>query len=348
MLTKEQIANFFRNFSENECKGSSDLYEYLSIKISKDEEVLTLASYAQPGQLIPNLLLGAVHYLLLKGKEHRLKRYYYSLVEDADTNFENAFHQFKDFCHVYREEIITLLQTKLVQTNEVRRCAYLYPSFCYIFNKVNKPLALIEIGTSSGLQLFWDQYRYSYGMEKVYGNTQSNVHLTSEIRGENMPYLLKQSPAVVERIGLDLHVNDLSDAEDYLWLRALIWPEHNERLELFDQAATLVKAKSVQLIEGDGVALLPVIANQISEDAVICIFHTHVANQIPDNIKHELERQIKKIGAKRDVFHLYNNMWDRDLHVDYYIHGNEYCETIGETEGHGKWFSWGLGDKPLC
>ena len=63
----------------------------------------------------------------------------------------------------------------------------------------------------------------------------------------------------MERIGLDLHVNDLNDEEDYLWLRALIWPEHKERLELFDQAATLVKEKSVQLIEGDGVALLPAI-----------------------------------------------------------------------------------------
>ncbi|UYO17996.1 DUF2332 domain-containing protein [Bacillus sp. 41-22] len=348
MLTKEQIANLFRNFSENECKGSSDLYEYLSIEISEDEEVLTLASYAQPGQPIPNLLLGAVHYLLLKGKEHSLKRYYYSLVEDADTNFENAFYQFKDFCHVYQEEIISLLQTKLVQTNEVRRGAYLYPSFCYIFNKVNKPLALIEIGTSAGLQLFWDQYRYSYGTEEMYGNRQSNVHLQSEIKGEKKPSFLEQSPPVMERIGLDLHVNNLNDEEDYLWLRALIWPEHKERLELFDQAATLVKEKSVQLIEGDGVALLPAIANQIREDAVICIFHTHVANQIPENVKHKLEKQIKEIGAKRDVFHLYNNMWDRDLHIDYYINGNEYCETVGETEGHGRWFSWGLGDKPLC
>ncbi|PFL24724.1 hypothetical protein COJ07_03610 [Bacillus cereus] len=348
MLTKEQIANLFRNFSENECKGSSDLYEYLSIKISEDEEVLTLASHAQPGQPIPNVLLGAVHYLLLKGKEHSLKRYYYSLVEDTDTNFENVFHQFKDFCHVYREEIITLLQTKLVQTNEVRRCAYLYPSFCYIFNKVNKPLALIEIGTSSGLQLFWDQYRYSYGMEEVYGNTQSNVHLTSEIRGDNMPYLLKQSPPVVERIGLDLHVNDLNDDEDYLWLRALIWPEHIERLELFDQAAELVKEQSVQLIEGDGVVLLPSIVDQIREGAVICIFHTHVANQIREDVKHTLEKQIKEIGANRDVFHLYNNMWDRDLHIDYYINGNEYCETVGETEGHGRWFSWKLGNESFC
>ncbi|MFA2692043.1 DUF2332 domain-containing protein [Bacillus mycoides] len=348
MLTREQIANLFRNFSANECKGSSVLYEYLSIKISEDEEVLTLASYAQPGQPVPNLLLGAVHYLLLKGKEHSLKNYYQSLVENADINFENAFYQFKDFYHVYPEEIISLLQTKLVQTNEVRRCAYLYPSFCYIFNKVNKPLVVIEIGTSSGLQLFWDQYSYSYGTDETYGNINSNVHLTSEIRGENVPRFLKQSPPVVERIGLDLHVNDLHNEEDYLWLRALIWPEHKERLELFDQAASLVKNESVRLIEGDGVELLPSIIEQISEDAVICIFHTHVANQIPKQVKHALEKQIKEIGAKRDVFHLYNNMWDRDLHIDYYINGNEYCETVGETEGHGRWFSWGLGDKKLC
>ncbi|MBJ8005371.1 DUF2332 family protein [Bacillus cereus] len=348
MLTKEQVANLFRDFSIKECKGSSDLYEYLSMKISEDEEVLTLSSYAQVGQPIPNLLLGAVHYLLLKGKDHHLKTYYSSLVENAKTNLDKDFEQFKDFCNEYREEIITLLQTKLVQTNEVRRCAYLYPSFCYIFNKVNKPLVIIEIGTSSGLQLFWDQYSYSYGTDETYGNINSNVNLTSEIRGENVLHFLKQSPPVVEKIGLDLNVNDLNADEDYLWLRALIWPEHKERLELFDQAATLVKGKPVRLIEGDGVVLLPAIAEQIREDAVICIFHTHVANQIPENVKHTLEKQIKEIGAKRDVFHLYNNMWDRDLHIDYYINGNEYCETVGETEGHGRWFSWKLGDKPLC
>ena len=38
-------------------------------------------------------------------------------------------------------------------------------------------------------------------------------------------------------------------------------------------------------------------------------------------------------------------MWDRDLHIDYYINGNEYRETVGETEGHGRWFSWKIGDR---
>ena len=35
-------------------------------------------------------------------------------------------------------------------------------------------------------------------------------------------------------------MNDLHNKEDYLWLRALIWPEHKGS-EMFDQAASLVK-----------------------------------------------------------------------------------------------------------
>lgn len=41
--------------------------------------------------------------------------------------------------------------------------------------------------------------------------------------------------------------------------------------------------------------LLPSIIEQISEDAVICIFHTHVANQIPEQVKRKLENKSKKL-----------------------------------------------------
>lgn len=35
-------------------------------------------------------------------------------------------------------------------------------------------------------------------------------------------------------------------------------------------------------------------------------------------------------------------MWDRDLHLDYFMNGNEHNETIAETDGHGRWFRWKL------
>lgn len=341
-MDKSQLSLRFKNFSNIECKGSSELYEFLSLKVSEDDEMLELCFEAKSGQPVPNLLFGAIHYLLLKGKEHQLKRYYPNLTNPPRKVEDETFFYFKDFCNVHREEIIPILKGKLVQTNEVRRCAYLYPIFSLIYNKVKKPLSLIEIGTSAGLQLLWDKYSYSYGTEEIYGDKNSSVHITSEVKGDNTPLILRKSPPVLSKIGIDLHVSDLRNYEDYLWLKSLIWPEHQERLELFENAAKCYKENPVELIEGDGVTLLKDVVERLPKATAICVFHTHVANQIPEDLKYELLEKIKEIGSKKDTFHLYNNMWDRKLHLDYFIDGVEYNETVGDTDGHGRWFEWNI------
>lgn len=340
-MERESISQKFKNFAVRECRGSSDLYEYLALHIAEDDQLLEIAANTAPGQPIPNLFFGAVHYLLLKGKEHKLREYYRSIV-DQPKDLKESFYHFRSFCLHYRNELIIILKNRLVQTNEVRRCAYLYPSFCYIYDKVKKPLSLIEIGTSAGLQLLWDQFCYTYGSTEKYGNIESNVIIKSEIYGERMPLLLPKSPPVVSRFGLDLHVNDITNPEDRLWLTSLIWPEHKERIELFENAAHLLTKQPVKLIEGDGVRLLPEIVLQVPDDSLICIFHTHVANQMSKESKYQLLDYIKMLGSTRDVFHIYNNMWDSDLHLDYFINGKEYNETLAETDGHGRWFRWKL------
>lgn len=336
-----QISERFKNFAIKECQGSSSLYEYLSLKIAEDEEILALSSYARRGQPIPNMLFGAVHYLLLKGAEHSLKNYYPSIVE-LPNDKEDSFTPFRSFCQLYRDEIISILKTKLVQTNEVRRCGYLYPCFSHIYSLTNKPLSLIEIGTSAGFQLLWDKYRYSYDAHTYYGNRTSNVKIHTEIKGDNIPQMLDNSPPVMQRFGLDLHINDVTVKEDSLWLSALIWPEHEERRALFEQAVGCIEnyKDEITLIEGDGVELLLRLAEQIPLDTTLCIFHTHVANQMPKEIRQKLLNQVSQIGANREVYHLYNNIWDGKLHLDSFINGKEYNEIVCETDGHGRWFSW--------
>jgi hypothetical protein len=340
-LGTKVLSDRFKVFANQECKGSSRLYEELSLNIANDEDLLEIAAKSRQGQPIPNLFLCAVHYLLLKGKHHELREYYPSIAKHHKDPTE-AFTYFRDFCLQYKKDIIPLLKNKLVQTNEVRRCAYLYPSFCFIYEKVKKPLALIEIGTSAGLQLLWDQYRYSYHTNEVYGNVNAELEIISELRGEGRPSFLKNSPPVVSRIGIDLHVNHLEDPEDYLWLKSLIWPEHAERLSNFEAAARCLKRHSLELIQGNGVALLSEIASKIPQDTTICIFHTHVANQFSKDDKRELIERIQKLGEKRDVFHIYNNMWDMHLHLDYYMDGELHQLTLAETDGHARWFTWKL------
>lgn len=337
------ISNRFKTFAERECKDSSRLYEFLSYKIAEDDELLELSSYAKEGQPVPNLFFGAVHYLLLKRIRHELRDYYPSIVEQPKP-VEESFHPFKQFCQQYRDLIISILRVKNVQTNEVRRCAYLYPIFSYIFEKTKKPLALIEIGTSAGFQLLWDKYRYTYQSGEHYGEMDSDVHIQSEIRGEKVPNFPAKVPPVAERTGIDLHVNDVSDDEDSLWLNALIWPEHEERRNLFHRAVQSIRKykKEIHLIEGDGVDILPQIVERIPQDVLPCVFHTHVANQMPEETKYRLLDNIRVIGGFRDIFHLYNNIWDRKLHLDFYINGIEHRKLIGETDGHGRWFTWEL------
>jgi len=340
------ISHRFCAFATSECKGSSLLYERISLEIAADDDLLRLASHARQGQPAPNLFLGAVHYLLLKGKYHELRAYYGSIVNhprDAVT----AFPCFRDFCLQNEHEIIRILKNKLVQTNEVRRCSYLYPAFCYIYEKTKRPLALIEIGTSAGLQLLWDKYGYSYNTdEEVFGEAGSELTLVAEMQGARPPIILKKSPPVSARIGMDLHINDINDPDDYLWLKSLIWPEHSERIANFERASRCLKKHSLELIEGDGVKLLTEVALRIPTDSVICAFHTHVANQIPNEDKYDLLERVKRLGEERDVFHLYNNMRDLGkIHLDYYLDGKEYHETLAEIDGHGRWFKWNIDGK---
>lgn len=103
---------------------------------------------------------------------------------------------------------------------------------------------------------------------------------------------------------------------------------------------TYVNDCSVQFINGDGIKLLSEISENIPEDSIICIFHTHVANQMSIETKQQLLQIVKDIGKKRDICHLYNNIQDKYLHLDYYFDGIESQNTIAETDGHGRWFKW--------
>jgi len=253
---------------------------------------------------------------------------------------EKSFEPFKAFCFEHKEQLIDLLHTKIVQTNEVRRCAYLYPIFGLVYEQTKKPLALIEIGTSAGLQLLWDQYGYRYDESGIYGNVDSELVISAEVIGVNRPVFSPNSPPVSARIGIDLNPIDLTNKEEKIWLRSLIWPEHVERVELFEKAASMMNQVPVHLVQGDGVLLLAELAATVPHDEVLCIYHTHVANQIPDETKDALLLKIKRLGDVRDVAHIYNNIFDTDLHLDSYIDGVEVKQIIGKADSHGRWFTW--------
>ncbi|NBD26359.1 DUF2332 domain-containing protein [Paenibacillus glycinis] len=262
------LSDVFRRYAVYHFRTSSPLYECLSLAAADDHGLLELAAQAGPGQPQPNMLSGAVHYLLLRGVDHPLRHFYPSLTSNPGDP-ALAFALFKDFCRAYRDALLPLLRGNRVQTNEVNRCAYLYPAFCRIYRQTGRPLALIEIGASAGLQLLWDQYSYAYGTGEVYGGASAALHLSSEPRGGIVPAFLRQLPPIADRVGIALHVVDLQREDDYAWLQALVWPEHRERRLNLEKAAGCLKRRPPRLIEGDAVGLFAGTAAAMPEDAAL-------------------------------------------------------------------------------
>ncbi len=336
---RSPLSERIREFAEAECKDSSPLYYALSHAIAQDEGILEVASQASPGQPVPNLLFAAVHYLLAANTTDPLCAFY-STWAPHPAEPAKAFPAFKRFIEIHRRDIVALLKSRLVQTNEVRRSSYLFPALAFAVSHLeSRPLVLVEIGASAGLNLIWDRYRYSYGGESVYGDPSSPVLITSSFRGPAPAIVSAPMPVILQRIGLDLHLVDTSILDQADWLRALIWPEHHERRTLMDAALKHLGGMHVDLRAGDGFSLIEAIAEEVPADSLLCVYHTHVANQISTDSRARFLGLMDRVGARRDMVHVFNNI-KPGLHLTVYRGGTKIDMQLAHVDGHARWIEW--------
>jgi hypothetical protein len=339
----EQLAKVFEIFADHETIRTSPLYTRLIQAIAKDAELLELASQSRRTP-VPNMLLGAVHYLLLKGVEHPLMAYYPSVAgERART--DDPLPAFRAFCRAYRDDIIRQLHTRIVQTNEVNRCALWLPAFELIARREpGRTLGLVEIGPSAGLNLLWDYYRYDYGNGWRVGRSDAPLHLGLALKGDHLPPLPAQMPAVGSRIGLDLNPVDVRDADAALWLRALVWPEHHERAERLAQATAVARQHPPQLISGDALADLPDVLARVPEDEALVVFHSFVINQFSQAGREQFSALLAAQSIQRTIYRL-SIEWlhtpETQLELRVYRGGVEVEHTLlAYVESHGRWLQW--------
>jgi hypothetical protein len=341
--TMEGLAQNFRHFAESHCKGASPLYEHLSWSIASDQELLRLAALVPSGQPVPNLLFGAVQYLLYQQPDHDLARYYPSIVNSPQA-VQDAFPCFRQFCLSQRTAIIDLLQTRRVQTNEVRRCAFLFPAFSQVFELGNgMPLSLIEIGTSAGLNLMWDYYQYDYGLGTLSGKPTAGVVIHSSFRGHQRPHFPETFAIVQERIGIDLNIIDVRQPQDALWLKALVWPEQQERITLLTNAMKVVQTHRPTLLTGDGIALLAELLPQLPSDTTACVFHTFTLNQVSPAGQLHLADLLTHFSKQRAIYVISCEWLDTEypqLTLKRYHLGKQTDTLLAHCDFHGRWIEW--------
>src|SRR3989449_10779097 len=220
----ETLSKQFKYFSEKVYPGSSPLYQGRSARIAEDPEILSLASESRKGEIVPNLFFATVHFLLLQGTEHPLSAFFPSLCSSSGGGGD-PYPYFRSFCLENKNRIRYLASSKRVQTNEVQRCACLLPAFELVARESSgRPLSIVDIGASAGLNLLWDRYGYNYGNGRRCGDVSSSVQISCTLRGELNPPIPEILPLVESRVGIDLNPLDVRNQEEMLWLRSLVWP----------------------------------------------------------------------------------------------------------------------------
>jgi hypothetical protein len=335
----------FENFAKKEGKAYfSPIYAHLAREIIKDPEVGAIATYARPGQPRPNLFFAAVHYLLLRGVQHPLAHFYPSLVS-SPRPLEEIYPVFRAFCLEQRERLSQLIAQRLVQTNEVSRSACLLPAFGLVAQHERRyPLALIEIGASTGLNLLWDHYGYRYGEGLHRGSFISPVQLECTLRGKKHPPLPAELPTIALRMGIDLKPVDMQDPAETLWLRALIWPEHRERVERLERALEIARCQKPLLMAGDALDLLPEIIASTPLDTTLCLFHSFTMNQFTEEERQQLSAILSEASMRRPIYRIAFEELTSDgypqLSLYFYHSQMETHRTLAHCSSHGDWLEW--------
>ena len=331
-------------FIDHAFSGESLLYETLAHRIAEDSELLALASHVRRGQVPPVLFFGAVHYLLLKEPLHPLSDFYRSLTRQPKPAVD-VFPVFRTFCLERADEIIELVSTRNVQTNEVGRCACLLPAFETVRRAgQGRPLTLVEVGSSAGLNLLWDSYAYDYGKAGLFGNKTCPVKIKSELRGGHRPLIPDTFPQVATRVGIDVSPVDLRDHDSVLWLRSLVWPEQLERARLLHEAIREARAHPPTVLKGDAVERLPRLLDSAEKDATLCVFHSLTLFQFPKEARERFVGAMIDHSLHRDVYRV-SMEWFRGeshptLQLFAYRGGRETKTRLANCHPHGKWLEW--------
>lgn len=303
------LAQHFREFADHTAT-ELDLYHRLADGAAGDREVVGRLLLAHPDQRIPTLLLAAVHDVLLAGDGDPLAAWYGSITDPPRPVGEGDDDPWPHFRRLALDDhdVAERLRTRSTQTNEVGRCAALLPALTGVAASAPgapvggaRPLGLVEVGASAGLNLLFDRYGYRYepGGHEVHPN--SPLVLNCVLRGGRRLQLTGEFPPIASRVGLDQRPVDLSDRDQARWLVACQWPDQPERVHRARTAIALAHGDAPRVVAGDAVDDLAPLVEGIGRFALPVVIATWVLTYLPVARQQALVALLDRLGGDRDL-----------------------------------------------
>lgn len=207
----------------------------------------------------PLRLLGGLHRLVLGGAAPVLAPYYPST---GGTWHADAWPGIVATARANVDRLQVAL-TSAPQTNEVGRSAALIGALLRLVSQFAYPVRLFEIGSSAGLNLRADLFRYRYDGGE-WGPAWSPVVIEDAWQGVCPPDVPLR---IVERHGFDVAPVDAGSAAGRLTLLSYVWPDMSERMSRLRAAldvAGRVPAGLDRMSAADAVAGLRVVRGTLT------------------------------------------------------------------------------------
>ena len=342
----DDLADLWRWFGAHQFRGYSPIYERIADVVAGDREVLELFREAPPAAHLPPAPLGAVRYLLLDGLDHPLGEVY------GGRSGADPGPLFLDLCRTERAELLALLETRRVQTNDCGRSALIGPALTWVARRVRGPYCLVDVGASAGLNLLCDRYRLDYGAHGATGPADSPVRITCEVTGGDPP-VADRLPAVARRVGVDLSPIDVSDPADAQWLLACVWPDTG-RAERVEASIRLAQQDPPTLVAGRANEALPGVLAGLPADATAIVMTTWAFSyfsleerpEFVDLLRAESRRR-PVVWVSADVAGVVEGLGPgdtsgRDVLGAVLLHdgGVALAQVLADVHPHGNWIDW--------
>jgi hypothetical protein len=336
-------SNLFRDFGEVQVSEMSPHYAYLAIRVAEDQDLLSVASVAGRGQPTPNLLFASVRFLMDQGVGRELLATYPA--KFGSEIQPRSFVLFREFVLSHRSEIEQLMATRRVQSNVVRRSAVLLLGLAAVAERLRRqPFSNIEIGASAGLTLLWHKYKYQYETEVPFGDPESKVVISTNLRGKSLNIPSAMQLKVAGNFGIELDMVDVDDEKSVDWLRALIFPEHSDNRQLFSDAIDVARKFPPKIVVGGALELLPKMLSELPDGQPTNIYHSHTLNQFSPEGRGQLDSQLREASSNRSITRLAfegtpNGYSDLRL-ITYQDGVQSDSELLANCEAHGRWIDW--------
>jgi len=227
------------------------------------------------------------------------------------------------------------------QTNEAGRSAGLMTGLLYLATRYGPKFEVLEIGSSAGLNLLIDRYRFDLGGVTVGPNT-SAVTIRPGWRGVAPPAV---SVEIESTRGVDIHPVDVADPVAAARLEAYVWVDAVERQARLAAAIAMVRAGGVDLVEGDaadwGEARL---AEPQPQGVTRVLMHSVVWQYLPTTSRERIRVAMEAAGARATVERPLGWVMmepNRDLHRhEVRVRGwpgDRAMELVALTHAHGAW-----------